>query len=84
MRIHQRDLNVGDTFYECSQLGNLKMTVLTKPIHIADQWRWKATAENGVEVDYLITDGFEHYGPSIYDRPIYVMREELINDRSPD
>lgn len=80
MRIHQRDLDVGDTFYECSQLGNLKMKVLTKPEHKEGKWTWIAETEDGVECPYLITDGLEHYGPSIYDRPMYITREELMND----
>lgn len=71
MGINLDELKVGDVFYECEYGTNLRM-VVTKPIIFEnDQWKWKAIDEDGKEVDYLITKGYEHYGPKLYSYPAY-------------
>lgn len=72
MRLHPKDLNVGDVFYECEYGENLEMTVVEEVAHENGQYRWVAENKNGERFNYLITDGYEHYGPKIYSEPMYV------------
>lgn len=72
MRLHPKDLNVGDVFYECASGTNLQMTVVKEVAHESGQWRWVAEDKTGERFNYLITDGYEHYGPKIYTEPQYV------------
>lgn len=72
MRVKPVDLKVGDVFYECSAGMNLRMVVIKPVIHSGDQWKWVAEDESGEPCSYLITDGYEHYGPKIYTEPQYV------------
>lgn len=72
-RLHPRDMNVGDVFCEHDSFsGTITAKVTIKPytegkLMGRPQWRWKATNEaNGSEIDYLLTEGMEHYGPRIY------------------
>lgn len=73
-------LNVGDIAYECQYGMNLKFVVKTKPVvedcDMSDKVRRQVTwtAENvidGSKIDYLVTEGMEHYGSRIYSRPEY-------------
>lgn len=76
MRLHPSKLNIGDVFYECEAGMNLKMTVVEEVIHESGQWRWIAEDIDGTRFDYLITDGYEHYGQKIYSEPQYMRRGE--------
>lgn len=80
MTIHPSEFNVGSVFWECNHyMGSVKFTVSHKPISqqfkIGDrtytQWIWKAVNEQGGEHDFVLTDGLEHYGPSLYREPVY-------------
>lgn len=71
MRLHPKDLNVGDVFYEFAFGENLEMTVVEEVTNEYGQYRWVAEDKNGERFDYLITDGYEHYGPKIYSMPVY-------------
>lgn len=71
MRLHPKDLNVGDVFYEFAFGKNLEMTVVEEVTHEYGQYRWVTEDKNGERFDYLITDGYEHYGPKIYSMPVY-------------
>lgn len=68
------ELKIGDIFYECEYGINFPMTVTEEPVFDSEQWKWKAVNELGYEVNYLITKGFEHYGPKIYSMPVYTGR----------
>lgn len=68
---------IGDVFSEDYGYGCERFTVATEPVidklgfeHNSvhyPQIKWKAIAHEGKrEVDFLITDKFEHYGPKIY------------------
>jgi len=72
MRLRPSELNIGDIFYECEAGMNLKMTVVEEVIHESGQWRWASEDIDGNRFDYLITDGYEHYGPKIYSEPQYM------------
>lgn len=72
-RLKPQDLNVGDLFVEHDSFaGSVTCRVTEKPLKkgtamARDQWEWKAVnVDTGVEIEYLLTEGFEHYGPRIY------------------
>ena len=67
-----KELKIGDVFYECQSGHNLKMIVTSTPIIKDGKITWTAKNMLGDEVDYLVTEGLEHYCPRIYDRPQYV------------
>lgn len=67
-------LAVGDVFYECEYGVQATIKVTEKPYRTDEgQWKWKGeiieTTDNNImmlgECDYLITEGYEHYGPRI-------------------
>lgn len=78
--IDHTQFKVGDVFYEGKHDAPFTVTKDTETsvckIDGIDriQWRWKASCPTWPdrEVDYLITEGLEHYGPKIYSRPMYV------------
>ena len=70
--MNYKDLEIGDVFYECQSGHNLKMTVKTAPVIKDGQMTWIAQNTLGDEVDYLVTEGLERYGPRLYDSPQYV------------
>ena len=64
-------LDVGDEFYEYGYGEELHLIVTeaTRTIQTDDmtQYVWKAKSiAGGDEIDYLITKGYEHYGPKIH------------------
>lgn len=71
------DIKVGDIFYECEAGMNIEAKVTVAPIVSNEfegrkQWSWKAeNTQNGDTIDYLITEGLEHYGPRLYRQPQY-------------
>jgi hypothetical protein len=74
------ELKVGTVFYECQSGFNLKAITTTEPVRSIDIWngeekvRWSWIAVNaftGVEIPYSLVEGFEHYGPRIYNEPQY-------------
>lgn len=71
-RIDPTTLKVGDVFYECAYGNCVKFTVTSDAIVENDQIKWKASSENITETDFLITKGYEHYGPKIYSSPAYI------------
>lgn len=79
--IHAKDIRKGDILWESGQYGSIQFEVLDKPTHINGKWEWKArTGKRGI-VDYLIVDGYEHYGPRIYRQPVYATPEpEYLNE----
>lgn len=73
-----KNLAVGEVFYECEMFMNVEARVTEAPTPAGEmegrqQWRWKAVnTQNGKEIDYLLTEGFSHYGPRLYRKPQYV------------
>lgn len=64
--------NVGEQYMECSSYGDISFEVMTKPKVIKSgkytQVSFEAVSlDSGEPIDYLLTKGLEHYGPSIYD-----------------
>lgn len=69
------ELKVGDVFYECHHGMNFRLVVTEVPIFRDDKWQWKAVDSKGMETNFLITKGYEHYGPKIYRQPAYLFGE---------
>jgi hypothetical protein len=72
-RIVIENIKIGDIHYEFEYNCGIKCAVIASPIRSDDgQWRWKSkNVKTGQEIDYLVTDGFEHYGPNLYDYMAY-------------
>ena len=77
------DIKIGDTLYEYEYGHCIKSVVLSQPKRkeTADgeiQWTW--TSEIcGTEdtIDYMLTEGYQHYGPNLYDYEAYIKPERL-------
>lgn len=68
----------GDVFYECEYGLNIEARVVSRPLEGWSnslgrrQWRFTAVnVHNGVPIDYLVTEGYSHYGPRLYREPQY-------------
>lgn len=66
-----KTLKVGDSFYDCGYGKSINFIVTESPIigngvdgHAT--LSWKGINAEGVIIDFLITQGLEHYGPKIY------------------
>lgn len=66
-----KTLVVGSVFYENGYGRSIKLICISTPVCNDSQWTWKAMSECGKEIDYLITEGLEHYGPKVSLEPDY-------------
>ena len=86
------DIKIGDIHYEYEHGHGIKVEVITTPERknsdrVGYQWSWKAkvledsakTMEIDEIIDYLITEGYEHYGPKLYDHEAYISYSKLMN-----
>ena len=66
-------IKVGDIHYEYEYGIGIKCKVISKPRRNKEgKWTWQAeNLKNGSVIDYLVTEGFEHYGPNLYDYEAY-------------
>lgn len=77
------DIKIGDTHYESEYGHTITSIVETKPERIVTedgdvQWRWTSKIVGSeVPVNYLVTEGFEHYGPNLYNYEAYINPERL-------
>ncbi len=71
------DIKIGDIHYEFEYGFGIKCEVITQPERIENggdvQWKWKSRNVNNPEkeINYLVTEGFSHYGPNLYDYEAY-------------
>ncbi len=79
-KINAFDLKLGDPFWESCQYGNVKGTVITEPV-VGEvngsefiQFTANITYDGIMYEDrvYKVTKGFEHYGPHLYHKPVYL------------
>lgn len=81
-----KTLKKDQIFYECQYGKNLEFVVVTEPTCDNGKWEWTARNTKSNEIiNFLITEGYEHYGPRIYSQPQYVVMingnaEFLINE----
>lgn len=73
-----KDFEPGKIVWDSSQYGNIELRILEKPVETysenlkANQLKWICEAlPSGEKLDYLITEGAEHYGPKLYSLPVY-------------
>lgn len=71
MRLKPADLKEGDVFYEC-MYGMCKKFTVTEVSVSRYKVEWSGTDEKGAETNFLVTFGYEHYGPTIYSEPAYM------------
>lgn len=61
------ELRVGYRLKELGDFGGVVHAVVTSLPQLSNgQWTWTATDFAGHNINYLITCGFEHYGPNVY------------------
>lgn len=71
MRIHIKDLKVGETYYECEMGMNLPFTVLEKPKQNGHRWSVKVRGEYE-DGELREDDRYGAYAPRIYTEPQYI------------
>lgn len=71
----------GERYCESCQYGNIWFTVKTDAVETDDgeykKVRFVGVTDDGKEIEYLVTKGFEHYGPQIYDEPAYLSLADI-------
>ena len=67
------NIKVGDTHYEFEYGMGIKCEVITLPIRDDKGfWTWKSkNITTDGEIDYLVTEGMEHYSSNLYDYNAY-------------
>jgi len=67
------DIKVGDIHYEFDYGCGIKCEVITLPERDDNgKWTWKSKhSETGAEIAYMVTEGYAHYGPKLYDHVAY-------------
>lgn len=67
------DIKVGDIHYEFGYGCGIKCEVISEPRRNKDgQWIWQSKNLKSNEViNYMVSEGFEHYGPNLYDYEAY-------------
>ena len=70
------NIQIGDIHYEYGPFKEeLKVEVATKPVKDGDYWTWQSRdVETGQVIDYLVTEGYAHYGPELYDYQAYIRK----------
>ncbi|RLC46744.1 MAG: hypothetical protein DRH57_05510 [Candidatus Cloacimonadota bacterium] len=72
-----KDINIGDTLFNCSGGINIEFSVVEGPTEVysegleSNQLKWKGIDPDGEEISFLITETLTHYGPKIYSHKAY-------------
>lgn len=67
-----KQIEKGSVFFEHAYGEELQLTAKSTPTRNDDgQWEWEAVTNDGRDVHYLITEGYEHYGPNITLTSVY-------------
>lgn len=61
-----KNLDVGVVFYEVVNGVDFEMSCTEKPTVSDNKIEWVAENYDGVKQQYLVTKGFEFYGPKLY------------------
>lgn len=76
------EIKTGMIIWDCVVGMCAKIEITSDPVEIEPskmegdelrrQWSWKGIhVDSGKEIDYLMVEGFEDYGPLLYEEPIY-------------
>lgn len=73
------EIQIGDIHYEFDYGVGIKCEVLSKPVRNEEgQWTWKSkNIVSGGIIDYLVTEGYTHYSPNLYDYEAYKIKEYI-------
>jgi len=71
------NIKAGDVHYEFEYNLCLKVTVLTTPLLNGDTWSWISEDGRGKQIDYVVTKGYSHYAPKLYDYIAYKGCKEI-------
>jgi len=72
------EIKIGDIHYEYDMGLGIKVKVLTLQVKEDDKWTWTAEqVSTGREINYLVTEGFEHYSANLYDYEAYKVKTML-------
>lgn len=72
-----KNLKKGDIVYECQYGQNIRTMLVSAPegavgVDEKPAWKWQAVnTVTGEEIEYMLTEGFSHYGPRLYNAPQY-------------
>lgn len=75
------EIQVGDIHYEFEYGIGIKCEVISKPVRTVNEdgegvWTWKAKNLTTMkEINYLVTEGYEHYSSNLYDYNAYNVKE---------
>ena len=69
-------LKKGDLVYENASQQSVLFSVMNDPVTKDNKVIFVGECCNG-EVDFLLTKGYEHYGPKLSFEPEYLSRKEL-------
>ena len=69
-------IEVGDVHYEYGYAQRAEMVVIEAPVETKNDegkrvWKWKSELENGEVINYMVTEGWEHYSSNLYDYEAY-------------
>lgn len=69
------NIKIGDIHYEFSYNIGIKCEVITSPVRSEKGvWTWKSkNLKNGNIIDYVVTEGMEHYSSNLYDYQAYIV-----------
>ena len=70
-------IKVGDIHYEYEYGMGIKCKVVSEPKRSKEgKWTWQSeNLKTGGMINYLLSEGFEHYGPNLYDYEAYQVEE---------
>ncbi len=68
------DIQIGDIHYEFDYGFCVRSQVISKPVRDSEgRWTWQSKhLKTGNIIDYMVTEGFEHYSPNLYDYQAYI------------
>lgn len=82
--VDPENLNIGDVLYEYEYNVCIKSIVETKPVRSINEdgkevWEWTSHLASNPKskINYLITEGFSHYGPNVYSYEAYDVRHTI-------
>lgn len=73
------DIKIGDIHYEFEYRLGIQCEVITSPIRDDEgYWTWESkNLTSGKIIKYGVREGYEHYGPNLYDYPAYGVKNYI-------
>lgn len=73
MSLDYKNMKKGSVFYEVAYGRTYTFTLIEEPTRLEDvdnhpRWTFKGRGVSGNIQEFVITEGFEHYGPKLYDK----------------